>query len=79
MGCRETKLHFWKNRWKSRHFATFDAQIGPKKFLAVSHLQAFVSFSLEGFMAVRFHRLRQGNAMRSQTDGSAEANSLHQR
>jgi hypothetical protein len=32
-----------------------------------------MSFSLKGIVAVRFHRLRQANAMRSQTDGAAKA------
>jgi hypothetical protein len=43
-----------------------------KKCPAVFLAQAFVAFSLKGIVAVRFHRLRQANAMRLQTDGAAK-------
>jgi len=67
-GC--TPLRIAENR---RIPATFALKPDRRKCPAVSHEQAFMSFSLKGIVAVRFHRLRQANAMRSQTDGAAKA------
>jgi hypothetical protein len=68
--CGESGLHGSKNCRKSPNSATFARKPDRRKCPAVSLVQAFVPFSPEGNVAVRFHRLCQANAMRSQTDGA---------
>jgi len=67
---RSIPLKIARNR---RNYADFVLKPYWRKCPTLPSRQALWPFSLKGTLAVRFQRLRQANAMRSQTDHSAKA------
>ncbi len=74
LGCRKIGLHYCKESLKiAANSADLAFEPHRRKWPVERHGLVSWRFSLEGTRAVRFQRLHQANAMRSQTDDAAKA------